>query len=91
MSLVSCVYTTFLRVKISRPVVKADIQYHRSHLAQLYERSKSLFGELAVKRQTLADAELNAKCAVIHEDTLEQQKEEQLRERNNRKDRLVCS
>jgi len=69
--------------------VKTDIQHHQAHLVQLGERSKSLFGELAVKRQTLADAELNAKCAVIHEDTLEQQKEEQLRERNDLKDRLV--
>lgn len=70
--------------------MKADVQHHQSLLAQMCERSKNLLGELAVKRQTLADAELDAKCAAMHLEILEQQKEEQLRERNNLRSKLVC-
>ena len=50
-------------------LVKADIQQHQSQLTQLYEQNERILGELAIKKQTLADVEVKAKCACSYNKT----------------------
>lgn len=69
--------------------VKADIQQHQSQLAQLCEQNERMLGELAMKKQTLADAEVRAKCAHITKLSLLEQKDKLLKERSNLKAKIV--
>ena len=69
--------------------VKVDIQQHQSQLGQLCEQNERMLGELAIKKQTLADAEVRAKCANITKLTLLEQKDKLLQERNNLKENIV--
>lgn len=69
--------------------VKADIQHHQSQLAQLCEQNERMLGELAIKKQTLADAEVRAKCARITKLTLLEQKDKLLQERNSLQENIV--
>ena len=69
--------------------VKVDIQQHQSQLGQLCEQNERMLGELAIKKQTLADAEVRAKCAHITKLTLLEQKDKLLQERNNLKENIV--
>ena len=69
--------------------VKVDIQQHQSQLGQLCEQNERMVGELAIKKQTLADAEVRAKCAHITKLTLLEQKDKLLQERNNLKENIV--
>ena len=48
-----------------------------------------MLGELAIKKQTLADAEVKAKCARITKLTLLEQKDKLLKERNSLKEKIV--
>ena len=63
--------------------VKADIQQHQSQLTQ------RMLGELAIKKQTLADAEVKAKCAHITKLILLEQKVKLLKERSSLKEKIV--
>ena len=69
--------------------VKADIQQHQSQLAQLCEENERMLGELAIKKQTLADAEVKAKFAQITKLTLLEQKDKLLKERSTLKENIV--
>ena len=69
--------------------VKVDIQQHQSQLGQLCEQNERMLGELAIKKQTLADAEVRAKCANLTRLTLLEQKDKLLQERNNLKENIV--
>lgn len=68
--------------------LKVDIQQHQSQLGQLCEQNERMLGELAIKKQTLADAEVRAKCAHITKLTLLEQKDKLLQERNNLKENI---
>ena len=70
-------------------LVKADIQQHQSQLTQLCEQNERILGELAIKKQTLADVEVKAKCAHITKLTLLEQKDKLLKERNSLKEKIV--
>ena len=48
-----------------------------------------MLGELAIKRQTLADAEVKAKFAHITKLTLLEQKDQLLKERSTLKEKIV--
>ena len=69
--------------------VKADIQQHQSQLTQLCEQNERMLGELAIKKQTLADAEVKAKCAHITKLTLLEQKDKLLKERSSLNKKIV--
>lgn len=69
--------------------VKVDIQQHQCKLSQLCEHSERLVGELAIKKQTLADAEVRAKYAQITKLTLLEQKDKLLNEKNSLKEKIV--
>ena len=69
--------------------VKADIQQHQLRLTQMCEQNERLLGELAIKKQTLADAELTVKCARITKLTILEQKDKLLKERNSLKEKIV--
>ena len=69
--------------------VKADIQQHQSQLTQLCEQNERMLGEVAIKKQTLADAEVKAKCAHITILTLLEQKDKLLKERSSLKEKIV--
>ena len=70
-------------------LVKANIQQNRSQLTQSCEQNESILGELAIKKQTLADVEVKAKCAHITKLTLLEQKDKLLKERNSLKEKIV--
>ena len=48
-----------------------------------------MLGELAIKKQMLADAEVKAKCARITKLTLLEQKDKLLKEKNSLKEKTV--
>ena len=70
-------------------IVKVDVQQHQSQLGQLCEQNERMLGELAIKKQTLADAEVRAKCAHITKLTLLEQRDKLLKERNSLKENIV--
>ena len=70
-------------------LVKADIQQPHSQLTQLCEKNERFLGELAIKKQILADVEVKAKCAHITKLTLLEQKDIVLKERNSLKEKIV--